>query len=92
MFDLGARIDLPAQLARLTCTALLACLRDVGEALGRSRDTLRWSDRPLDHVSDPGARRRYRGVVRARAASLGFTPLPPRPKFWKGHRATERRF
>jgi hypothetical protein len=92
IFDLGARTDLPAQTAQLVCTALLACLRDVAEALGRSHVLLRWSDRPLDRVPDPGVRRRYRGAVRARAASLGFTALRPRPKFWKGRWATERRF
>ena len=92
VFDLGARTDVSARTAKLTCTALLACLRDVGEALGRSHDLLRWSDRPLDRVPDPAVRRRYRGAVRARAAGLGFTPLRPRPKFWKGRWATERSF
>jgi len=92
IFDLGARSDLSEAQRRRACTALLACLRDIAQELGRSIDELRWSDRPLDRVPDARQRNRYRAEVRARAVALGFVPLRPRPKFWKGRWAVKRSF
>jgi hypothetical protein len=79
IFDLGARSDLPEAQRRRACTALLACLRDIAQELGRSTDELRWSDRPLDRVPNARQRNHYRAEVRARAAALQFVPLRPRP-------------
>jgi hypothetical protein len=92
IFDLGARSDLPVEQQRRACAALLACLRDVAQTLGRTPDELRWSDRPLDRVSDPRQRNHYRAEIRARAAALQFVPLRPRPKFWRGRWAVKRSF
>ena len=92
IFDLGARSDLPARQQRAVCTALLACLRDIAQALGRTPDELRWSDRPLERVPDPQQRNRYRAEIRNRADAMQFLPLRPRPKFWKGRWAVKRSF
>jgi hypothetical protein len=92
IFDLGARPDLPARQQRRACMALLACLRDIAQALGRSTDELRWSDRPLDRVPGLRQRNRYRALVRARASAMQFVPLRPRPKFWRGRWAAKRSF
>ena len=92
IFDLGARSDLTEAQGRRACTALLACLRDIAQELGRGTDELRWSDRPLDRVPDARQRNHYRAEVRARAAALRFVPLRPRPKFWKGRWAVKRSF
>jgi hypothetical protein len=92
IFDLGTRSDLSEAQRRRACTALLACLRDIAQELGRSTDELRWSDRPLDRVPDARQRNRYRAEVRARAAALRFVPLRPRPKFWRGRWAVKRSF
>ncbi len=92
IFDLGARSDLTEAQSRRVCTALLACLRDIAQELGRGTDELRWSDRPLDRVPDARQRNRYRAEVRARAAALRFVPLRPRPKFLKGRWAVKRSF
>ncbi len=92
IFDLGARPDLPARQQRRACMALLACLRDIAQALGRSTDEVRWSDRPLDRVPDAHQRNRYRALVRARASAMQFVPLRPRPKFWRGRWAVKRSF
>jgi hypothetical protein len=92
IFDLGARTDLPARQQRRVCTALLACLRDIAQALGRTPNELRWSDRPLERIPDPRQRNRYRAEVRARADAMQFVPLRPRPKFWQGRWAVKRSF
>lgn len=55
-------------------------------------DELRWSDRPLERVSDQRQRARYRHEIRARATAMQFVPLRPRPKFWKGRWAVKRSF
>ena len=92
IFDLGARLDLPARQQQRVCTALLACLRDIAHELGRTPDELRWSDRPLERVPDPRQRDRYRHEIRARATAMHFVTLRPRPKFWKGRWAVKRSF
>ena len=92
IFDLGAHIDLPAQQQRRVCTALLACMRDIAQKLGRTPNELRWSDRPLDRVPNPRQRNHYRAEVRARAKAMQFVPLRPRPKFWRGRWAVKRDF
>lgn len=92
IFDLGCRNDLPKEKADRARTALLLCLRGVAEALGRSTRELRWSDVPLERMSDKKGRERARNAVRQRAAELQFGPLRPRPKWLRNKWAVRRRF
>src|SRR4051794_6196400 len=84
IFDLGCRVDLPKAQADRGRMALLACLRDIAEALGRDTDSLRWCDWPLDRIPDRDDKKRIRGAVRKRAGDLKFDRLRPRPKWLKG--------
>lgn len=94
IFDLGCRTDVTRTTADRAATALLLCLRAIADAPGISRgaNALRWSDRPLDRIASKSERNRARQAVRQRAATLAFTPLRPRPKWWKGRWAVERIF
>lgn len=92
IFDLGCRNDLPKEKSDRARTALLLCLRDIAEALGRSTRELRWSDEPLSRMSTKKERERARNAVRQRAADLHFEPLRPRPKWLRKKWAVCRRF
>ena len=92
IFDLGCRTDLSKEKAQRARTALLACLRDIAETLGRSRDELRWTDRPLDRMDDREQRKRAKQAVRQRAIDLTFEPLRPRPKWLRREWVLARRF
>jgi hypothetical protein len=91
IFDLGCRNAIDKTTAEVICGALLACLRDIGEAIGRDPDSLRWGDHALDRAPK-GSRASFRKSLRQRATVLGFSPLRPRPKWWQGRWAVERRF
>lgn len=93
IFDLGCRTDLASPVAKRCDAVLMACLRDIaGERrISRATDRLRWADHPFDRYPAKD-RARVRGLVRARAQALGFETLRPRPKWWKGRWAVERRF
>lgn len=92
VFDLGCRTDVGKAVADKARTALLLCLRDIADTLGRSSDELRWTNSPLDHMPDSAERKRAKGAVRARARDLKFGPLRPRPKWVRNAWVAVRRF
>ena len=92
IFDLGARLDLPARQQLRVCTALLACLRDIAHELAAhpmncAGATARSSVCPT------------RANVTATARRSALAPPPctssrcaPDPSFWKGRWAVKRSF
>lgn len=92
IFDLGCRSDVKPELADRACGALMLCLRDIAEALGRSTDELRWTDKPLKRVPDKELQKRHKREVRQRAEQLEFEPHRPRPKWLQREWVAARRF
>jgi hypothetical protein len=94
ILDLGYREDLDQFTGKVAATALMLCLRQIAGAGGLHRDmaSLRWADPALDRIPDRGERNRVRHAVRTRAASLGFEPMRPRPKWLAKSWVVERRF
>jgi hypothetical protein len=94
ILDLGCREDLDPVTRKVAATALMLCLRQIAGARGLHRDmaSLRWADPALDRIPDRGERNRVRYAVRRRAASLGFEPMRPRPKWLAKNWVVERRF
>lgn len=92
IFDLGSSTGVDRAVAQAAEAVLLLCLREIASRLGRDTESLRWTDRPLERMSDRETTRTTKGSVRERAKALGFEPLRPRPKWLKGRWVTERRF
>ena len=93
IFDLGCRTDLDTSAANRARTALLLCLRDIADELGRGTDILRWTDLPTERLPGKRERARVRGAIRQRADDLGFQRNPsPRPKWLRKKWAKDRKF
>jgi hypothetical protein len=94
ILDLGCREDLDQFTGKVAAAALMLCLRQIAGTHGLHRDmaSLRWADPALDRIRDRGERNRVRHAVRGRAASLGFEPMRPRPKWLAKSWVVERRF